>query len=112
MVHQKSQRLSAFFESPDMRNEPAPLHGKAESFRCPFMPTFEYLPLGQAIKGDIQFDRLKMLGVEFKPFSRRKIGWVEDAVPPVRIVITTRANVGVIIDFGLWIANCGIRKSH
>ena len=112
MVHQKSQRLSAFFESLDMRNEPAPLHGKEESFRCPFMPTFEYLPLGQAIKGDIQFDRLKMFGVEFKPFSRRKIGWVEDAVPPVRIVITTRANVRMLFGLGVRMEDCGIRKSH
>jgi len=112
MVHQKSQRLSAFFESPDMRNEPAPLEGKEESFRCPFMPPFEDFPLREAIKGDIQFDRMKMPGIEFKPFSRRKIGWVKDAVPPVRIVITTRANVGALIEFGFRIADCGIRKSH
>jgi hypothetical protein len=108
MVHQKSQRFPAFFESLDMRDEPTPLNGKEESLRCPFMPPFEYFPLGQAIKGNIQFDRMKMPGVEFKPFSRRKIGWVEDAVPPVRIVITTRANVGAIIDFGFRIVDCGI----
>ena len=56
------------------------------------VPSFKGFFLGQAIKGDIQLHGIQVLGIELEPSSLRKIAGVEDPVPPVRIVVSARAD--------------------
>jgi hypothetical protein len=95
-----------------MGDEPAPFDGKGELFRRPFVPALKDLFTGQPVKGDIQFDAVKIFRVELEPFLLRKIGGIENTVPPVGIIITARSDVKAFWDFGLRISDCGIWKTH
>ena len=56
------------------------------------VPSFKGFFLGQAIKGDIQLHGIQVLGIELEPSSLRKVTGVKDPVPPVRIIVTARAD--------------------
>jgi hypothetical protein len=89
MGQKQRESLSAILQSLDMGNESASFDSEEKLFGRPFIPALEDLFLGKAIKGHIQFYRVKIFGVEFKPFFLRKVGRIEDAIPPVGVVITT-----------------------
>jgi hypothetical protein len=75
-----------------MSNVTASLDRKEEAVRCPMVPSFKGFFLGQAIEGDIQLHGVQVLGVELEPPSLRKVRGIEDSVPPVRIIVPTRAD--------------------
>jgi len=74
-------------------NITASLDRKKEAVGCPMIPSFKGFLLGKAIKGDIQLYRVQVLGIELEPLSLRKGTGIKDPVPPVRIVVTARADV-------------------
>ena len=55
------------------------------------VPSFKGFFLWQTIKGDVQLHGIQVLGIELEPPPLRKVGGVEDPVPPVRIVVPARA---------------------
>jgi hypothetical protein len=73
-------------------NITAPFDRKEEPLWSPLIPSFEGLFFGETIKGDIEFHGLKILGVKFKPFPLRKIRGIENAIPPMGVIITTCPN--------------------
>jgi hypothetical protein len=75
-----------------MGDESAPFDGKGKLLRCPLIPPLKDLFPGQAVEGDIQFHGVKMFSVEFEPLSLGKVGWVEDTIPPMGIIITARSD--------------------
>jgi len=83
-----------------MSDEPAPFDGKREFLRSPFIPSFEDLFLGKAIEGDIQFDGVKIFGIEFEPFSLREIGGIEDPVPPMGVIVAACTDQDHVSDCG------------
>jgi len=66
--------------------------GKGKPFRCPFVPALKDLFTGQPVKGDIQLHRVKIFGVEFEPLFLRKVGGIENTIPPMGIIITARSD--------------------
>ena len=87
MVEKKGEGLPAILQPFDVCDKPASLDRKREPFRCAFIPTSKNLFLGQAIKRDVQFDGVKMFGIEFEPLSLGKIRWVEDTIPPMGVIV-------------------------
>ena len=75
-----------------MGDEPASLNGKREFLGGPFIPAFKNLFFGQAIKGDIQFNAVKILSVEFEPLPLGKIGGIEETIPPMGVVVAACTN--------------------
>jgi hypothetical protein len=73
-------------------DEPVPLDSEDKPLRCPLIPAFKSLFLGEAVKGYIQLYRIKKSGVEFKPLFLRKVRGIEDPIPPMRIVIAARSD--------------------
>jgi len=73
MVHEEGERFPAILQTFNMGNEPTPFDSKTESLRRPLVPPLENLSAGQPVKGDIQFDGIKRLGIEFKPFFLEEI---------------------------------------
>ena len=51
-----------------------------------------------------------MLGIELEPPSLRKVRGVEDAVPPVRIVVPARAYEKTRFRSRLWRSEFGVQK--
>jgi hypothetical protein len=75
-----------------MGDEPASLDGKIEILGGPFIPTLKDLFLGQAIKRDIQLDRVEMFSIEFEPLSLGKIRRVENTIPPMGVIVAAGTN--------------------
>lgn len=75
-----------------MSNITASLDRKKKALRSPLVPSFKGFFLGQTIKGDVQLHGIQVLGIELEPPPLRKVGRVEDPVPPVRIVVPARAD--------------------
>ncbi len=92
MVQEEGEGFPAILQSFDVCDEPASLDGKIKSFGSPFMPTLEDLFLGEAIKGDIQLDGIKILYIEFEPLSLREIGGIENPIPPMGVIVTAGTN--------------------
>jgi hypothetical protein len=89
-------------------DEPASLDSKDKLFRCPFIPAFKNFFSWKAIKGDIQFYRVKIFGVKLEPLFLGKVRGIKDSIPPMRIIVATGTNVKPFQDFGFRIADCGI----
>jgi hypothetical protein len=85
---EQRERLPTILQPLDMGNESTSLDSEEKVFGCPFGPPLENLFLWKAIKGHIQFYRVKIFGVEFKPLFLWEIRGIEDAIPPMGIVIT------------------------
>jgi hypothetical protein len=49
--------------------------------------------LGEAIKGDVQFYRVKIFRVEFQPLFLGEVRRIKSPIPPMGIVITACPNV-------------------
>jgi hypothetical protein len=92
MVKKKGERFPAVLQPFDVCDEPASFDGKIEILGCPFIPTLEDLFLGEAIKGDIQLDCVKMFSIEFEPLSLGKIGGIKDPIPPMGVIIAAGTN--------------------
>jgi hypothetical protein len=90
MVEEKRQRLPAIFQSPDVSDEPASLHGKDKLFRRSLIPALKNFFLGKAVKRDVQLHGVKMFAVELKPLFLGKIRRVESSVPPMGVIIPAR----------------------
>jgi hypothetical protein len=105
---EQRERVSTILQPFDMSDESASLDSEKKLFRCPFIPALKNLLLGKAIKGHIQFHRVKIFGVEFKPLFLGEVGGIKDAIPPMGIVITACSDQNHIMDCRLWIADCGI----
>jgi hypothetical protein len=73
-----------------MGDEPASFDGKDELLRRSFIPALKNVLLGKAIKRDIQLDRVKIFGVEFKPLCLGEAGRIEGPIPPVGVIIAAR----------------------
>jgi hypothetical protein len=76
------------------------------------VPSFKGFFLGQAIKGDVQFHGIEVLSIELEPTSLRKIGGIEDPVPPVRIVVPARADEEVPFRCSVRSSGFGVRVHH
>ena len=75
-----------------MSDEPTPLDGKDKLLRCALVPAVEYLFFGEAVKGYVQLDGGKVIGVEFKPLFLGKVRGIKRPIPPMRIVVAARAD--------------------
>ena len=75
----------------DMRDEPAPFHGKDETRRRFVAPAFDHLQCGQPVKRRIDFDRGKLRGVKLELLLRRHVSAVKELVPAF-VNPTTRAD--------------------
>jgi len=93
-------------------NITASLDRKKETVRCPMVPSFKGFFLGQAIKGDVQLHGIEVLSIELEPTSLRKIGGIEDPVPPVRIVVPTRADGETRLRSRVRSSGFGVQKRH
>jgi hypothetical protein len=82
-------------------DEPASLDGKGEPLGCAFMPSCKNLFLGQAIKRNIQLDRVEMFRIEFEPLSLGKIGRIKKTIPPMGVIVTAGTNQDHISDCGI-----------
>ena len=80
-----------------MGDESTSFDSKRKPLRCSFIPPLKGLFRGQAVKGDIQLDRVKILGVEFEPLFLAKVRRVKDVVPPMGIIITARSDKDHIV---------------
>ena len=85
-----------------MSDKTASFQSKRKSLRGSLIPGLEDLFRGQPVERDIQFDRIKIVRIEFEPFSLGDAGRVESSIPPMGIVITARANMDHISDGG-WV---------
>jgi hypothetical protein len=92
MVKKKGEGFPAILQPFDMGDEPASLDGKIEILGGPFIPTLKDLFLGQAIKRDIQLDRVEMFSIEFEPLSLGKIRRVENTIPPMGVIVAAGTN--------------------
>jgi hypothetical protein len=70
-----------------MSDETTSLQPKNKSLRGPFEPVFKYFFRRQAVERDIQLHRVETFCVELEPLPLGKVGRIEDAIPPVRIVV-------------------------
>lgn len=75
-----------------MRDQPGHLHGKGKTAWAFFVPVFQHLLSREAVKGDIKFQRIKVLAVKVKPFPDGHLLRIEFA-PPMLIVETRTSNV-------------------
>lgn len=100
MIEKEGEGFSAVSEALDMGDEPASLDGKGELLRSSLIPALEDLFLWQAIEGDIELDRIKMLSIEFQPLSLREIGGVEDSIPPMGVIVAAGPDEDPVRDFG------------
>jgi hypothetical protein len=92
-----------------MGDKSASLNGKREFLGGPFIPASKDLFFGQAIKGDIQFNAVKILSVEFEPLPLGKIGGIEETIPPMGVVVAACADQDHISNFRLQIEKYGKR---
>jgi hypothetical protein len=92
VIKEERKRFPALLQPLNMSNKTASLDRKKEVPRCPMVPSFKGFFLGQAIKGDVQFHGIEVLSIELEPTSLRKIGGIENPVPPVRIVVPACAD--------------------
>ena len=84
-----------------MGDESASLDGKGKLLRRPFVPAAKDLFLRQAEKGDIQFNGVKISGVEFEPLPLGKIGGIEETIPPMGVVVAACTDQDHISNFKL-----------
>jgi len=99
VVKKKGEGFPAILQPFDVCDEPASLDRKRKFLRCAFMPASKNLFPGQAIKGDVQLDRVKMLSIEFEPLSLGEIGGVEDTIPPMGVIVAAGTNKNHNSDF-------------
>jgi hypothetical protein len=92
MVKKKGEGFPAVLQPFDVCDESTPFNGKVEILGSPFMPGRKDLFLGQAVKGDVQFDCVKMFSIEFEPLSLGKIRRVENTVPPMGVIVAASTN--------------------
>ena len=76
------------------------------------VPSFKGFFLGQAIIGDIQLHGIQVLGIELEPSSLRKVTGVEDPVPPVRIVVSARADEEAPLRCSVRSSGFGVQEHH
>jgi hypothetical protein len=93
MIHEQRKRFSAIFESLDVGDKPASLNGEDKLFRCSFIPALKDLSLGEAIKGDVQFYRVKIFRIELQPLFLGEVRRIKSPIPPMGIVIAACPNV-------------------
>jgi len=98
VFQEEGEGFSAIFQPFDMSDVPASFDRKREFLGSPFMPSFKDLFLGKAVEGDIQFDGVKIFGIEFEPLSLRKIGGIEDPIPPMGIIVAACADQDHVSD--------------
>ncbi len=75
-----------------MSDETTSLQPKKKSLRGSLEPVLKDLFRRQAVERDIQLHRVEMFRVELEPLPLGKVGRIEDAIPPVRIVIAARSD--------------------
>jgi hypothetical protein len=87
MVEKKGEGFSAILQSFDVGDEAASFNDKRESFWGPFIPPSKDLFLWEAVERYIEFDRVKIFRIKFKPLSLGKVRWIKDPIPPMGIII-------------------------
>lgn len=92
MIHKKGERLPAFFQALGVGDEPAAFQSEGEGLGGSLMPATENFLRWQTVERDVQFDRIKMVRIELKPFSLGKRSGIERIVPPMRIAVTARTD--------------------
>jgi hypothetical protein len=88
LVYKEGKGASAILQPFHVGDQSAPFDSEKEMFWCPLIPAFENLFLGEAIKGYIQFHRIKKIRIVFKPLFLGKFRGIEDSIPPMGIAIT------------------------